>query len=109
MMVMHQMHHSCTKCTLGAVQSKCTKCTTTLEGWCNGARCSTDAAENVRRRVGGHLNYHLLAQQHRPADTSTLAAEVLRLYRNGLTATDISSHLRLPLAWTIEVVSRGAP
>ena len=63
----------------------------------------------VTFRIGGRLDYHLLAQLHRPADTATLAAEVLRMHRGGLTATDISSHLRLPLAWTIEVVSRGAP
>ena len=98
-MTMHQMHYACTRCRNGASHQKCTKCTTTLEGGADGARCT----------IGGRMDYHLLAQLHRPADTSTLAAEVLRMHREGLTATDISSHLRLPLGWTIEVVSRGAP
>lgn len=59
--------------------------------------------------VHPQANYHRLANRFRPTDGMTLAAEVLRMHREGLTATDISSHLRLPLGWTIEVVSRGAP
>ena len=59
--------------------------------------------------VHPQANYHRLANRFRPTDGMTLALEVLRLNSNGLTPSDISSALGLPLAWTIEVVSRGAP
>ena len=58
--------------------------------------------------IGGQLDYHKLAQLHRPTDTRSLAAEVLRLNREGLTPADIAQALRLPLAFAIETVSRGA-
>jgi hypothetical protein len=50
------------------------------------------------RRIGGTLDYSKLAMQHRPTDPERLAAEVRRLAEQGLTATDISSALRVDLA-----------
>ena len=54
-------------------------------------------------------DYHRLANEHRPTDGAALAREVLRLLADGLTAQDAAVHLRLPLAWVLEVASRGAP
>jgi hypothetical protein len=59
--------------------------------------------------VHPQVNYHRLANRFKPTDGMTLALEVLRLNGNGLTPSDIASALRVPLAWTIEIVSRGAP
>lgn len=58
--------------------------------------------------IGGQLDYHRLATQYRPTDDRKLAAEVLRLSRDGLTPADIAQALRVPLAFAIEVVSRGS-
>lgn len=62
----------------------------------------------MSRTIGGQLDYHRLANQYRPTDGAALAAEVLRLNAAGLTPMDISGHLRLPLAWVLETVSRGS-
>ena len=55
----------------------------------------------VTFRIGGRLDYHLLAQLHRPADTASLAKAARDLLEQGLTAHDVAQHLRLPLAWVV--------
>lgn len=62
----------------------------------------------THQTIGGQLDYHRLAQIYRPTDTRSLAAEVLRLNREGLTPADIAQALRVPLAFAIETVSRGS-
>lgn len=57
-------------------------------------------------RIGGPLDYHLLARLHRPDDAG-LAAEARRLAREGLTAADIAMALRVHRTqvetWLLEV------
>jgi hypothetical protein len=63
----------------------------------------------VTFRIGGRLDYHLLAQLHRPADTASLARAARDLLAQGLTANDVAQHLRLPLAWVIGVTEQVVP
>jgi hypothetical protein len=45
-----------------------------------------------------------LANQHRPSDPAALAAEILRLHADGLSARDISTALRLPPDMVITIL-----
>lgn len=44
-------------------------------------------------RIGGVLDYRLLAQRHRPADPSAIGAEIRRQASQGLKPRDIASAL----------------
>lgn len=48
----------------------------------------------TRKRIGGVLEYQLLADLHRP-DPEGLRREALRLRRDGLTVRDVAVALRL--------------
>jgi DNA-binding NarL/FixJ family response regulator len=46
-------------------------------------------------RIGGVLDYRLLANLHRPSDPVALKLEVIRLSASGLKARDIAQALQL--------------
>ena len=59
----------------------------------------------TRTTVGGALDWRRLADDrdlHRPTDPALIAREVRRLAAGGLTARDIATSLRLPLADVFE-------
>lgn len=58
------------------------------------------------RSIGGAMDYAALAQKYRPTDPAALAAEVRRLASTGLSATDISTALRIDLAQVREMLVR---
>ena len=50
------------------------------------------------KRVGGKLDYRVLAELNKPTEPEVLASEVRGLAGKGLTAVDISTALRIDLA-----------
>jgi hypothetical protein len=71
-----------------------------------------EALAMTRPTVGGPLNYAALAQLHRPADPNRLATEIRRLHRDGLTAQDIATALRIDVvqvATVLHVMSDQQP
>lgn len=46
-----------------------------------------------RQRIGGRLDYSLLAQLHRPRDLSALAAAARELQAQGLSVRDVAEAL----------------
>jgi len=60
--------------------------------------------------IGGTLGmreYAALAQQHRPTDPKVLATEIRRLAATGLRAIDISTALRLPHDFVVNVLGES--
>ena len=58
--------------------------------------------------IGGDLSldaYARLAQEHRPTDPATLAAEARKLHGAGHSADYIASALRLPIDAVIEAIA----
>jgi DNA-binding NarL/FixJ family response regulator len=49
-------------------------------------------------------DYNTMANQHRPTDPASLAAEIRRLHADGLTSRDIAEALRLSHAQVITIL-----
>jgi hypothetical protein len=62
----------------------------------------------ARNSIGGQLDYHALANLHKPTDATRIAKEVRRLHAQGLTDRDISATLHLGLAAVTELLKAQA-
>jgi len=62
----------------------------------------------VRNHIGGHLDYSVLAQRHRPADLQQITKEIHRLHTDGLTPRDIAMAMRLDHAEVINILGKSS-